>query len=96
MERWYSKLGLCLLPLALVPLVFFSLAEGWVSFGGGEKDIILAFPFAVWAIIYTVAFAVMWVRSNSTKACVVRGAMAATIPLALGWVGLLIWSFFRF
>lgn len=59
MERWYIRLALCLLPVALTPLVFFSLAEGWVRFGGGEKDIILAFPFAVWAVIYTLAFVVM-------------------------------------
>lgn len=94
MERWYIRLALCLLPVALTPLVFFSLAEGWVRFGGGEKDIILAFPFAVWAVIYTLAFVVMWLRRSDTLRCVRYAAAIATLPLLLGWLILLVWSFF--
>jgi hypothetical protein len=92
MERWYTRLALCLLPLALVPPVFFSLAEGWISLGGGEKDIILVFPVALWALIYAMAFAVMWMRHSGTRRCVGFAMVIATLPLALGWVGLLIWS----
>ncbi len=80
-ERWYTKLAICLLPLALVPLIFFALAEGWVSLGGGEKDIIVAFPLASWAIIYAITFVVMWMRKKSTRVCAVRGAVGGTIPL---------------
>ena len=92
MERWYAKLGLCLLPLALVPAFFFATAEGLLNFGGGEKDIILVFPFAVWAILYAISFAVMWMRGKRARACLVRGAIVATIPLVIGWLGLLIWA----
>jgi hypothetical protein len=91
-ERWYTKLVLCLLPLALVPGLLFSLAEGWINLGGGEKDIILVFPAAAWALLYACGFAVMWARKASARSCLWCGALVATMPLVVAWVGLLTWS----
>jgi hypothetical protein len=90
MERWYAKLALCLLPLALVPLVFFSLTEGWVSFGGGEKDTLLAFPYTIWAVIYTLAFVVAWVRRRDARTCMKHAGLIATLPLLVGWLIMLV------
>jgi hypothetical protein len=95
-ERWYTKLALCLLPLALVPALFFALAQGYLNLGGGEKDIIVVFPLASWAIIYAVTFAVMWGRNRPTKVCVWRGAVTATLPLLLGWLALFVWEMVKY
>ena len=92
MERWYAKLALCLLPMALVPLTFFALAEGYVNLGGGEKDIILILPLGIWSILYAIAFAVTWARRRSTRESLKRGVLVATIAVVISWAGLLAWS----
>lgn len=92
MERWIVKFALCLLPLAVVPAFFFAIAEGLLNFGGGEKDIILMFPMAFWALLYAITFAVMWARGNDTRSCIVRGVLVASAPLMAGWIGLVIWT----
>ena len=81
--------------MAFVPVVFLALAEGWGSLGGGEKDIILVFPFALWSIVYAITFGVMWLRHNSTRRCVGYAVFIATVPLPIGWLGLLNWSLFQ-
>ena len=47
--RWLQALAV-LMPLSLTPLVVFTLAEGLVNVGGGEKDILLALPWMVWSL----------------------------------------------
>jgi hypothetical protein len=94
MDRWYTKLAFCLLPLAMVPLAFHALANGWVSLGGGDKNIIAVFPLAFWAVIYTMGYVVMWVRRSDARRCAGYAALMATLPLALGALGWLIWSLF--
>ena len=36
--------------LFTVPLVYM-LAEDWIDFGGGDKDILLALPYLIWTLV---------------------------------------------
>jgi len=38
------RLILSIVPLALTPLLGFLIAEGYLNFGGGEKDLFLLVP----------------------------------------------------
>lgn len=48
----FGHIGLAHLPVPLTLGIFFVLAEGRADFGGGEKDILLALPYLVWATIF--------------------------------------------
>ena len=41
-----------LLPLALTPLLVFLLADGYINLGGGEKDVLMALPWLLWALLF--------------------------------------------
>ncbi|MSO21456.1 MAG: hypothetical protein EXQ56_13565 [Acidobacteria bacterium] len=96
MESWYGKLGICLLPLALVPIFFFLTADGYLSFGGGEKDIILIFPMMIWAILYAIAFTGLWVKRNPVWRCAALAVAVATVPLVVTGAGLFMWTAFSY
>lgn len=54
-----SHAALALLPLLLSPLVLFALAEGWIDFGGGEKDVVLVLPYFIWSLTFFVCAIVL-------------------------------------
>lgn len=39
-RRYFFRAGLCLLPLAMTPIWVYLIADGYLDFGGGEKDLI--------------------------------------------------------
>ena len=91
-ERWYIKLELLLLPLELVPIFFFLTAEGYLNFGGGEKDIFLVFAMLIWAVVYALIFGVCWIKKMTARQCVQHAVIGGIGLLVLAWGGLLIWS----
>ena len=62
MPRWVVNLLLCLLPLGLSPGFFYLIAESYLNFGGGEKDLLLLIPWLVWSVLYAVLFVIFWVK----------------------------------
>jgi len=92
MSRWFGKLALCLLPLGLSPLWVFLIAEDYLSFGGGEKDLFLLIPWLVWSILYAIIFAVCWAKGMPTKRLLAYSAGGAAVLVVLLWVVLLLWS----
>lgn len=84
------------LPLALSPGVVWGLSSSAISFGGGEKDIVLAVPYAVWALGFAVgawstivwpraAWVMFAVASGVAAMVVTAGLLAVTIGLGVGW-----------
>ena len=59
------RLILSIVPLALTPLLGFFIAEGYLNFGGGEKDLFLLIPWMVWSVVYFVLFLILWRRKFS-------------------------------
>lgn len=39
-----TRLVTALLPLALTPLLMFAIADGYLNFGSGEKDLFMLLP----------------------------------------------------
>jgi len=46
-------------PLVMFPLFYWLTSEGHLDFGGGEKDIILVVPLAVYSLIYLILYMVV-------------------------------------
>lgn len=92
MLKWFGKLGLCVGPLALSPLLLFLAAEGYLNFGGGEKDIILMLPWVLWSLTYGIAFAVGWARKVPLRRVLAYASGGATVLVVVAWVGLLVWT----
>ena len=92
MGRWILKLEICLLPLQMTPLLGYLLAEGFLDFGGGEKDLILLIPWIAWSLLYTVVFAVGWLRGLPTRRSFAYAAGGATLAMTAAWLVLLVWS----
>ncbi|MFB3142004.1 MAG: hypothetical protein ACE1Z2_04255 [Acidobacteriota bacterium] len=85
------RLILSIVPLALTPLLGFFIAEGYLNFGGAEKDLFLLIPWMVWSLVYFVLFLILWRRKFSiTKGCD-YAAVGATGALALIYGVILIW-----
>lgn len=78
------------LPLALVPLWFYLLAEGYMNFGGGDKDILLTVPLLAWSALYLLIALLFWQRPLA-QACR-RATFGATVILCIFWTGLFAWS----
>ena len=61
-ESRFANIVLAAVPLLITPGLFFALAESWLDPGGGEKDILIAFPYALWALIFFVVALILIVR----------------------------------
>jgi hypothetical protein len=91
-----THIALAALPLALTPLFFFALAEGWIDAGGGEKDIFLALPYAVWSLVFLVSAVVLIVKRWSLWPWIRRASGIATFAIfliaavlySLSWLGI--------
>ncbi len=53
---------LATVPLLVAPLLLYGLAEGILDFGGGEKDIILIFPWITWSVIFAICAYVLIIK----------------------------------
>jgi len=72
-------------PLPLVPFTGLAITEGWLSFGGGEKDIILVLPLAVFAIVYVFAALLLWALGVAPAPAARRATLAAFLFLLVIW-----------
>jgi hypothetical protein len=83
--RRSTSIVVSLIPLLLTPVLGWLIAEDYLSFGGGEKDLILVFPWIVWAVCFAVAFSVAARKGLSLGPSVRRGAGWATGLLLGAW-----------
>lgn len=81
--RFIAAAAPLLLSMLLVPLL-----AGPLSFGGGEKDVLLAFPFLAWSVLYLVASLVLWWRRVPLGPTAAWAAGVATILCGVALVGL--------
>lgn len=91
MNTFFSKLILCLLPLLLTPIWGYFIAEGYLNFGGGEKDLFLLLPWLVWSVIYLIFFIILWIKRKHIKFIALFSLTGATGVLAFVWFILFIW-----
>ena len=79
-------------PLGLTPLWAWLIAEDYLSFGGGEKDIVILIPWVLWSLIYAIVGVVMWVKRAALKRSILWSTGISTVVLLLIWVVLLVLS----
>jgi len=85
------------LPLALAPVFFFALAEGWINLGGGEKDILIVLPYTLWALIFFVSSVILIIKRRTLKQWAGRATSLALLVLIIlaaclysfDWLGVL-------
>jgi hypothetical protein len=90
-----ARLGIALLPAALTPLLVVAIGSDWISLGGGEKDLVVAIPWALWSVIFAVSSLVLWRRGWSLSRSIRRSAvvglagvvLAAALLAAVGQLG---------
>ena len=82
-------------PLLLTPLFGFLLAEGFVNLGGGEKDIIWAFIWAAWSIIFAISSLILIWRNWAIDKWMFRSALVATAGLVVMWISAVILLAYR-
>ena len=80
------------LPLALTPVLFFALAEGWVNLGGGEKDILMLVPWLLWSLIFATTALTLWWRRWALTRSLVCSAPVGTAGLLIAAAVLVISS----
>ena len=87
MVNWMGMLGLCLGPLAVTPLLALLIAEGYLNFGGGEKDLLLVLPWILWSLVYGIVFAACWGRKLQLRRVLSYAAGGATVLVVGAWRG---------
>lgn len=78
-----------IVPLALTPLLVWTISEGYVDLGGGEKDLIMVLPWMVWSVFFAGAFLIASRKGHSIGASSLRAAGWATGLIVCLW--LLLW-----
>lgn len=85
MRFWAPRLLISAAPLAATPVLFALLAAGVLSFGGGEKDLVLLVPWAGWSLLFLAITLVGWRKELSVPRCVLVGMAGATVLSVVGW-----------
>ncbi len=94
MQNFLSKLVACLLPLALTPIWVFLISEGYLNLGGGCKDVILAIPWLVGSVFYSLFFIVFWIKGLTLRWLVAYSSASAIGVLILLWIILFVSSIY--
>ncbi len=92
MITFLGKLTLCLAPMMLTPIWGYLISDGYLNFGGGEKDLFLLLPWILWSLIYSLIFIVAWAKRKKIKVVFLSAVAGATGLLAVTWMVLFIWS----
>ena len=69
----------------------FAIAEGYLNFGGGEKDLIMLIPWLIWSILFAIVFAICWAKRMPLRRATAYASGIAFAVLAVAWVGLFVW-----
>ncbi|UCG07787.1 MAG: hypothetical protein JSV83_03810 [Desulfobacterales bacterium] len=85
------RLFLSIAPLSMTPLWGYLIAEGYLNFGGGEKDLFLLIPWIFWSLIYAIVFVFFWLRKATIIKTLVWSVCSATGLVFLTWLVMLFW-----
>lgn len=86
-----KKAIILLAPLISTPLWGVLIAEGYLSFGAGEKDLLLLIPWCLWAVLF-ICFGLLLSRAKiSFKIWVVKSLIYSMSIMLFLWLGLLLY-----
>ncbi|OUS09709.1 hypothetical protein A9Q90_02980 [Gammaproteobacteria bacterium 54_18_T64] len=72
-----SQATLALLPLLLTPVFAFLLAQGLLNLGAGEKDMLWAWVWALWSLIFALSGIFLIYHNNATGQWALRASYVA-------------------
>ena|SRR5690242_16543856 len=75
------RAAVLILPLLLTWPLGWATMEGYLNFGGGEKDIILAVPWIIWSLIFAIAGAAYWKKGRPLGSATLRSAGIALVVM---------------
>ncbi len=79
---------LAVVPLLLTVLFAWLVMDDRLSFGGSEKEIVLAVPLAIWSLAYLGCHVVLWWRRAMVARSVAISSVLATGVVAVAWLAL--------
>lgn len=94
-ESRFANIVLAAVPLLIAPVLFIALAEGWLDFSGGEKDILIVFPYALWALIFFVVSLILIIRGWPLRRWAGRAALLSVGTVLILWIIAFSASWFR-
>lgn len=77
----FLHIVLALIPFLLAPAWIFLLADGYLDFGGGEKDVLLTLPWVIWSVVFAICSFFLIYRRWAIGRWVVRSALISTAIL---------------
>jgi hypothetical protein len=80
------KLLLAFAPLLLSLLFGWLVMDGYLNFGGGDKEILLAVPLLLWAFAYLGCYVTLWWRRYTLGRMLALSASFATVFLVVAWL----------
>jgi heme O synthase-like polyprenyltransferase len=86
------KLLVLITPLLLTPAFLFLIAEGILSFGAGEKDLVLVIPWFVWSVLFLIAGLTLWKKNLSNRHWLTKSFFYSLVVLMGIWLSLLVYS----
>ena len=66
-------------PRGIAPGIAYLIAEGYLNFGGGEKNVPWLIPWLAWSVLYAVLFVIFWVKGLLSERSFASAAGGATV-----------------
>lgn len=82
------KLFLAVAPLLFSLLFGWLVMDGYLNFGGGDKEIFLAVPLLLWSLAYLCCYVTLWWRRATPGRTLALSVSIATGFLVIAWLAL--------
>lgn len=87
-SAWLARPFVALLPLAATFLFAVLTMEGYLNFGGGEKDIFLVLPLLLFSLIFLLSCLIMWWRGVAHGRAARFSAVVSLSAVVVAWLAL--------
>jgi hypothetical protein len=87
-----QRVFVLIVPLLTTPLIGFLIADGYLDFGAGEKDLYILIPWGIWSLFFIVSGSVLWRKKISFKVWVFKSLTYSVIITLVLWLCLLMYS----
>lgn len=88
----YHRVATLSAPFLIAPLLGFLIAENYLGFGGGDKDIAILIPWVLWALIFLLTGIFQWKKYRQYRPWLLKSLISSLIILIAIWLLLFIYS----
>ena len=67
-----NKVIALLIPVIVIPLIGFLIAEDYLSLGAGDKDIAMLIPLVIWVVLFLVFGFFQWKKQHEYKEWIIK------------------------